>query len=143
MNASPILSTPTLKASDATLRDRWAVQIDTGADVFTVAELDRLAALTPANDARALAEIADCRAIEVELLGYDPTATTPDNHDNDTDNDCGSCHGTGLGLYDGASCRTCGGTGIDFDGPYYDEPDGFDDDALVAYLAGSYTAAVA
>ena len=129
-------------ANDTILLTRWSVQIDTGADTFSVQELDRLAALTPANDARALAEIADCRAIEVELLGYDPTVTATTS-DNDTDNDCGSCHGAGLGLYDGASCRTCGGTGIDFAGPYYDEPDGFDDDALVAYLAGSFQSAVA
>lgn len=129
-------------ASDATLATRWQRQIDTGADVFTVAELDRLAALTPANDARALAEIADARSIEVELLGYDPTAAATTS-DNDTDNDCGSCHGTGLGLYDGASCRTCGGTGIDFDGPYYDEPAALEDDALVAYLEAAYESAVA
>lgn len=140
MNAHFSIPAPS-PANDAALRDRWTRQIDTGADVFTVAELDRLAALTPANDARALAEIADARSIEVELLGYDPTVPTPDDTP-DTDNDCGSCHGTGLGLYDGASCRTCGGTGIDFDGPHYDEPDGFDD-ALVAYLAGSFQGAVA
>ena len=142
MSGSQFTTPLTAPANDAALAARWQVQLDTGADVFTVAELDRLAALTPANDARALAEIADCRAIEVELLGYDPTVTATTS-DNDTDNDCGSCHGAGLGLYDGASCRTCGGTGIDFDGPYYDEPDGFDDDALVAYLEAAYESAVA
>ena len=129
----------TTTPADAALTARWTRQIDTGADVFSVAELDRLAALTPANDARALAEIADCRAIEVELLGYDPAAPLVRGYDL-----CDACNGSGAGTYDGARCRVCGGTGEAHGAPLWDdEPASMDDDALVAYLAGAYESAVA
>lgn len=137
MEAATVHSTP-----DTALLTRWAVQADTGADTFTVLELDRLAAITPANDARAQWEIADARAIEVELLGYDPTAAlvTPDA---DIDDDCAACDGTGMGTYDGAACTMCGGTGEAHDAPLFDEPYDLDDVAFDAYMRDAYCAAVA
>lgn len=119
MEAATVHSTP-----DTALLTRWAVQADTGADTFTVLELDRLAAITPANDARAQWEIADARAIEVELLGYDPAAPATSPDDSDIDDDCPACDGTGMGMYDGAACSMCGGTGEAHDAPLWgDEPD--------------------
>lgn len=134
MNASAQFTTT---APDTALLARWAVQADTGADVFTVAELDRLIALTPANDARALAELIDCRAIEVEISG-DPNAIDA----LDLNDDCIACSGTGIGRYDGP-CSMCGGTGEAHDAPLWDEPYDLDDDALDAYLVGAYESAVA
>lgn len=76
MNASAQFTT------DAAIAAKWAAAQDDGnAPALTVAELDHLIALTPANDARALADLADARAIEVELSG---AATT-----------CHTCRGAG------------------------------------------------
>lgn len=93
--------------TDAAVIAKWAAAIEDGnAPALTVAELDRLIALTPANDARALADLADARAIEVELAGGDVAA------DAGNGNDCPICHGTGEGLTDYAPCEWCNGRGF-------------------------------
>lgn len=135
MNAS-------LNDTTAALAAKWAAVLDDGnAPSLTLAEVDHLIALTPANDARALAELAEYRAIEVELLGYDP-ADIVDIDACDIDDDCVACSGTGIGRYDGP-CSMCGGTGEAHDAPLWDDPLDLDDDAMDAYLVGAYESAVA
>ena len=36
-----------------------------------------------------------------------------DDDDDDDEKECSMCRGTGEGMYDGSSCRSCGGSGID------------------------------
>ena len=37
---------------------------------------------------------------------------------------CAACNGSGEGMYDGSSCRICGGSGVE---PYEKDPDDFDE----------------
>jgi len=48
--------------------------------------------------------------------------------DEDYDDTCRTCDGTGEGMYDGASCRSCGGSGVEKrerDPDDFDEPDDY------------------
>jgi hypothetical protein len=56
---------------------------------------------------------------------------------------CSQCSGSGEGMYDGATCGVCGGTGEVGGWPIFDEPDGLDDDAFDDYMCDAYESAVA
>ena len=56
----------------------------------------------------------------------------PDDEDYNEDDEplCPHCNGSGEGMYDGSTCRSCGGSGVeerDRDYDDYDGPDDYDD----------------
>lgn len=56
-----------------------------------------------------------------------PEHMEEEEFDEDEEDLCGQCNGSGEGMYDGSTCRSCGGSGVG-GGDYDDEPPGFDPD---------------